>query len=90
MVKADSTVARTAIQLGTRDSSHVEVVQGLEAGAVVVRAGHQKLFDGARVVPILTGDDGAAPAATGASEGATPGKAPASGTRTTATAGATR
>ena len=32
VVKPDSTVARTAIELGTRDSSQVEVVSGLEAG----------------------------------------------------------
>jgi membrane fusion protein (multidrug efflux system) len=52
VVKADSTVARVAIRLGTRDSSQVEVLGGIDAGVMVVRAGHQKLFDGARVMPV--------------------------------------
>jgi membrane fusion protein, multidrug efflux system len=56
VVKPDSTVTRTAIMLGTRDSARVEVVSGLESGAVVVRAGHQKLFDGAKVMPVPAGD----------------------------------
>ena len=30
----------------------VEVVSGLEDGMQVIRAGHQKLFDGAKVMPI--------------------------------------
>ena len=70
VVKPDSTVARTAIELGTRDSMRVEVLRGLEAGAVVVRAGHQKLFDTAHVIPVY-GDrapaSGPAGEATGAS-----------------------
>jgi membrane fusion protein (multidrug efflux system) len=53
IVKADSTAARTPITLGTRLPDVVEVVQGLGAGTQVVRAGHQKLFDGARVMPIV-------------------------------------
>jgi membrane fusion protein, multidrug efflux system len=52
VVKPDSTVTRTAIQLGTRDSMRVEVVHGLQPGQVVVRAGHQKLYEGAAVMPI--------------------------------------
>jgi len=67
VVKPDSTVARTAVVLGTRDSSRVEVVRGLMAGDRVVAAGHQKLYPGARVVPI--GEEppvaGAAPADSG-------------------------
>ncbi len=54
-VKADSTVEKTAVTLGTRDSMHVEVTDGLSAGETVVRAGHQKLFPGARVMPIPEG-----------------------------------
>ena len=54
IVKPDSTVARVALTLGTRLANVVEVVQGLEPGMKVVRAGHQKLFDGARVMPIST------------------------------------
>lgn len=51
-VNPDSTVARTAVHLGARDSAFVEVIAGLEPGAVVVKAGHQKLFPGARVLPV--------------------------------------
>lgn len=68
VVKPDSTVARTAIQLGTRDSARVEVVMGLVSGALVVRAGHQKLFDGAKVMPVPAG--GGAPGAAGGAAGA--------------------
>lgn len=52
VIKPDSTVARTAITLGTRLADLVEVVEGLEAGTQVVLAGHQKLFEGAKVMPI--------------------------------------
>ncbi|MSR83558.1 MAG: efflux RND transporter periplasmic adaptor subunit [Candidatus Latescibacteria bacterium] len=51
-VKADTTVVRVAIALGMRLADVVEVTQGLAPGAQVVRAGHQKLFEGARVMPI--------------------------------------
>jgi membrane fusion protein (multidrug efflux system) len=51
-VKSDSTVVRSVITLGTRLADVVEVVQGLEPGMKVVRAGHQKLFDGAKVMPM--------------------------------------
>jgi multidrug efflux pump subunit AcrA (membrane-fusion protein) len=49
VVKADSTVTRSALTLGTRFSDAVEVVKGLEPGMLVVRTGHQKLFEGAKV-----------------------------------------
>lgn len=51
-INADSTVARTPVELGTRMRESVEVLSGLTAGALVVRAGHQKLFPGAKVMPI--------------------------------------
>ena len=51
-VNPDSTVSRVPISLGIRDSSRVEVLTGLEPGARVVRTGHQKLYDGAHVLPI--------------------------------------
>lgn len=54
VVKPDSSVARVALTLGTRLAKVVEVVQGLEPGMQVVRAGHQKLFDGARVLPVVS------------------------------------
>lgn len=54
VVKSDSTAARVPITLGTRLVDVVEVVRGLRSGTQVVRAGHQKLFDGAKVMPIST------------------------------------
>jgi hypothetical protein len=65
------------VELGTRDSMRVEIVSGLAPGDRVVRAGHQKLFPGAHVVPILAqaakdlqaGDGGGA---AGAPRGASP------------------
>src|SRR5580765_4398321 len=85
VVNADSTVAKSAVQLGTRDSSRVEVLGGLVAGARVVRTGHQKLFPGAHVVPIPAegevsmtapggGDSGGASAAPASAKGGAGGK----------------
>ena len=54
VVKADSSVTRQALELGTRLPDAVEVIAGLEANAVVVKAGHQKLFEGAKVIPTQT------------------------------------
>ncbi len=76
VVRPDSTVARTAIQTGLRDSARVEVVAGLTAGQQVVSAGHQKLFDGARVMPIPAG---AMEGQGGAGPGGAPGGAGAGG-----------
>lgn len=61
IVKADSTVARAALSLGTRTPESVEVMHGLDPGMRVVRAGHQKLYEGAKVLPIQSHGD-AAPA----------------------------
>ena len=55
VVKPDSTVARAAVALGSRDSMQVEVVSGLAAGARVIRAGHHKLYEGAKVMPVPAG-----------------------------------
>ena len=63
IVKADSTVARVPLTLGTRMSDVVEVLDGLDAGMTVVRAGHQKLFDGGKVMPIATEANQPAPSA---------------------------
>lgn len=54
VVKTDSTVTRSALTLGTRLADAVEVVKGLEAGQTVVRTGHQKLFEGAKVIPVAS------------------------------------
>lgn len=68
LVKADSTVARQVVVIGVRDSARVEIAQGLPHGAIVVRAGYQKLFDGARIMPIQSGA-GEGPAAGGPGAG---------------------
>jgi membrane fusion protein (multidrug efflux system) len=60
VVAPDSSVQMTAVVAGYRDSSRVEIVSGLEPGQQVVRAGHQKLFPGAHVMPM---PPGGAPAA---------------------------
>jgi membrane fusion protein (multidrug efflux system) len=52
VVKDDSTVARVPLTVGTRLAKVVEVVDGLKEGMTVVRAGHQKLFDGGKVMPL--------------------------------------
>jgi membrane fusion protein (multidrug efflux system) len=55
LIKPDSTVTRTAVVLGTRDSSRAEIVSGVAEGDRVVRAGYQKLFEGAHVMPMPAG-----------------------------------
>ncbi len=81
VVKPDSTVTRAAVTLGLRDSARVEIVHGLEVGQRVVSAGHQKVFEGAKVIPIPAGMmGGGEPGGPGAAPGgATPAGAPASG-----------
>jgi membrane fusion protein (multidrug efflux system) len=52
VVKEDSTVTQTPVNLGTRLPDIVEVLEGLKPGMTVVRAGHQKLFEGGKVMPM--------------------------------------
>ena len=52
IVKNDSTVAATPVTLGLQTADVTEVVNGLKDGMVVIKAGHQKLFNGAKVMPI--------------------------------------
>lgn len=54
VVKTDSTVARVALNLGTRMADAVEVLSGISPGDRVVRAGHQKLYQGAKVMPVVS------------------------------------
>jgi membrane fusion protein, multidrug efflux system len=68
-IKPDSTVTRVPVQLGTRMSARVEVTSGLERDMRVVRAGHQKLFEGARVMPIASAPPGGAPGMPGGATG---------------------
>lgn len=51
-VNPDSSVTRVPVELGVRQSRMVEILKGLEPGMIVVRAGHQKLREGSKVVPI--------------------------------------
>lgn len=52
VVKKDSSVVTTPVTLGLQTAKIVEVVNGLQNGMQVVKAGHQKLFDGAKVIPV--------------------------------------
>jgi membrane fusion protein, multidrug efflux system len=66
VIGPDSTVHRTSVTLGTRTPDVVEILHGLAAGARVVRTGHQKLFDGGKVMPVMSDPRAAiAPAQTG-------------------------
>jgi membrane fusion protein (multidrug efflux system) len=52
VVQPDSSVVRRPVTLGARQPGRVEVRQGLQGGEKVVRAGHQKLYEGAKVAPV--------------------------------------
>ncbi len=54
VVGDESRISLAPLTLGTRDEGRVEVLGGLEAGQTIVRAGHQKLFPGATVMPVGT------------------------------------
>lgn len=49
VVTPDSSVAKAPVRLGSRFREFVEVVEGLQGEELIVRAGHQKLFPGAKV-----------------------------------------
>jgi len=51
-VNQDSTVKRVPVTTGLQLSDVVEIKEGLQAGMQVIRAGHQKLFDGSKIMPI--------------------------------------
>jgi len=51
-IKPDSVVTRVPVILGTRLPDVVEVLEGLTAEQQVVKAGHQKLYEGAKVMPV--------------------------------------
>jgi membrane fusion protein, multidrug efflux system len=59
IIKPDSTVAPVPVTLGLQLPDVVEVVTGLENGMKVVKAGHQKLFPGAKVMPVMNEDKSA-------------------------------
>jgi membrane fusion protein (multidrug efflux system) len=70
----DGVVAKTAVTLGSRSASDVEVMSGLSEGQQIVKAGHQKLFPGAKV--FVAGAPGSMPPGGAPPGGATPGEAP--------------
>ena len=72
VMKPDTTVARTAVKLGARTETSVEVLDGLAAGAMVVKTGQQKLFDGAKIIPIPPGAGGPGSPGGAAPAGAAP------------------
>ena len=57
LVGPDSVAHRTPVRLGTREVDRVEVESGVATGDLVVRAGHQKLFDGAKVLPVPAAEE---------------------------------
>ena len=52
IINPDSTVAPAPVTLGLQLSKVVEVISGLQQGMQIVTAGHQKLFPGAKVLPV--------------------------------------
>lgn len=64
-------VSRSSLKLGTRLPEMVEVLEGLKEGDVVVTAGHQKIYPGAKVMPIgAGGPPGGGPGGAGGPAGA--------------------
>ena len=61
VVKGDTVATRATVELGSRQPALVEVTSGLGEGQKVVKTGHQKLYEGARVAPMegaMTGRPG--------------------------------
>jgi len=53
LINPDSSVTRVPVTLGLQLADVVEILNGLKIGSQVVKAGHQKLFDGAKVMPMV-------------------------------------
>jgi multidrug efflux system membrane fusion protein len=70
IINPDSTVKKTAVQLGTRMTDVVEVASGLKSGDRIVKAGHQKIFEGGKVIPISSQDSTRTTDTTAAAAGA--------------------
>jgi membrane fusion protein (multidrug efflux system) len=56
IVNKDNIVTAVPITTGLQLPDIVEVVNGLKDGMAVVKAGHQKLFEGAKVMPVDEGN----------------------------------
>ena len=59
VVQQDSSVLQVPVTLGLQLSDVVEVLNGLQNGMQVVQAGHQKLFPGAKILPVIMESDSA-------------------------------
>jgi len=59
VVQQDSSVLQVPVTLGLQLSDVVEVLNGLQNGMRVVQAGHQKLFPGAKILPVIMESDSA-------------------------------
>ncbi|MGB5850441.1 MAG: efflux RND transporter periplasmic adaptor subunit [Ignavibacteriaceae bacterium] len=59
VVQKDSSVTQVPVTLGLQLSDVVEVLNGLQNGMQVVQAGHQKLFPGAKILPVIMESDSA-------------------------------
>ena len=59
VVQKDSSVTQVPVTLGLQLADVVEVVNGLQNGMQVVQAGHQKLFPGAKIIPVVMESDSA-------------------------------
>ena len=59
VVQKDSSVSQVPVTLGLQLSDVVEVLSGLQNGMKVVQAGHQKLFPGAKIIPVIMESDSA-------------------------------
>jgi membrane fusion protein (multidrug efflux system) len=56
VVQPDSTVKQVPVSTGLQLVNAVEVLSGLERGMKIIKAGHQKLFPGAKVMPMGSTD----------------------------------
>ena len=56
-VGPDSSVVRTVVKTGIRLPAAVQILEGLTPGMTVVTAGHQKLYPGAKVMPVNSAGD---------------------------------
>ncbi len=59
VVQQDSSVTQVPVTLGLQLSDVVEVLDGLQYGMQVVQAGHQKLFPGSKILPVIMESDSA-------------------------------
>jgi len=74
-VKPDSTVTVQQVELGVSEGTQTEVTSGIDAGALVVMTGVDKLQEGIKVNAQLEGQGGRPPQQPGAGAGTARGPA---------------